>query len=153
MRRTSRPLFAIVQLRKQKDWVLPKGKLNRKETALAAARREALEETGHEVTVHEFLGTLAYASSGRPKIVKFWRMQADPRPVGKLMNDVRAVRWLPLGQALKKLTHERERLFLEKMGPIALARAATPERRKTVKTSARPRQKDVVRRLLTWLRP
>ena len=150
MRRKSKPLFAIVQLRKQRSWVLPKGKLNRNETAIAAARREAIEETGHDVTVHEFLGTLAYPSSGRPKIVKFWRMHAGRKPVGKLMTDVRAVRWLPLGQALKKLTHERERSFLEKIGPIARAHAAHPDRRKTAKT--RPKRGDVVRGLLTWLR-
>ena len=38
MRGRVRPLFAVVQLRRQKAWVLPKGKLNRDETALAAAQ-------------------------------------------------------------------------------------------------------------------
>src|SRR5688572_6483407 len=104
MRGRVRPLFAVVQLRRQKTWVLPKGKLNRDEAAVAAARREAIEETGHNVTVHEFLGSVGYKSSGRPKIVKFWRMQASGRPVAKLMRDVRAVRWLPLAQATAQLT-------------------------------------------------
>ena len=116
MRGRARPLFAVVQLRRQKTWVLPKGKLNRDETALAAARREAIEETGHDMEVHEFLGTLAYKTAGRPKTVRFWRMQASRRPVAKLMRDVRAVRWLVLSQAIAKLTHEREKVFLEKVG-------------------------------------
>jgi 8-oxo-dGTP diphosphatase len=116
MRGRVRPLFAVVQLRRQKTWVLPKGKLNRGETALAAAKREAIEETGHDVEVHEFLGSLIYRSSGRPKTVRFWRMQASGRPVAKLMRDVRAVRWLSLTQATTRLTHEREKLFLEKVG-------------------------------------
>lgn len=124
MRGRVRPLFAVVQLRRRKTWVLPKGKLNRGETPLAAARREAIEETGHEVMVHEFLGSLGYKSSGRPKIVKFWRMQASGRPVGKLMRDVRAVRWLSLARATARLTHERERLFLEKVGRHAVEQAA-----------------------------
>ena len=70
----------------------------------------------HDVEVHEFLGSLVYRSSGRPKTVRFWRMQASGRPVAKLMRDVRAVRWLSLAQAIARLTHEREKLFLEKVG-------------------------------------
>ena len=139
-----RPLFAVVQLRRQKIWVLPKGKLNRDESALAAARREAIEETGHDVEVHEFLGALAYKSGGRPKTVRFWRMQASSRPVAKLMNDVRAVRWLPLSQATAKLTHEREKAFLEKTGrqiqrqPVA-ARMARESRVRKAETRPGPR--------------
>ena len=49
------PQFAVVQLRKLGAWVLPKGKLAANEDAIAAARREVLEETGHRVTIHEFL--------------------------------------------------------------------------------------------------
>jgi 8-oxo-dGTP diphosphatase len=140
MRGRVRPLFAVVQLRRQKTWVLPKGKLNRDETALAAARREAIEETGHDVTVHEFLGSLAYKSSGRPKTVRFWRMEASRRPVAKLMRDVRAVQWLPLSRAMSRLTHERERLFLEKAGRQVLRRAAQ-RRGKTGKASSATRSK------------
>jgi len=119
-RGTSKPSFAVVRLRRQKSWVLPKGKLNKNETAIAAAQREVLEETGHGVAIHEYLGSLAYVTSGRPKIVKFWRMEASRKPVGKLMKDVSAVRWLPLDQAIKKLTHEREREFLMRVGPQTL---------------------------------
>ena len=140
MRGRARPLFAVVQLRRQKIWVLPKGKLNRDETALAAAKREAIEETGHDVTVHEFLGSLGYKSGGRPKVVKFWRMQASGRPIAKLMRDVRAVRWLSLAQASAVLTHERERLFLEKVGPQATRQAAL-SRRKAHKAETSRRKK------------
>lgn len=129
MRGRVRPLFAVVQLRRQKTWVLPKGKLNRDETALAAARREAIEETGHDVEVHEFLGSLVYKSAGRPKTVRFWRMQASGRPVAKLMRDVRAVRWLSLAQATARLTHEREKLFLEKVGRKVMRQSESSKRR------------------------
>jgi 8-oxo-dGTP diphosphatase len=130
MRGRVRPLFAVVQLSRQRAWVLPKGKLNRGETALAAARREAVEETGHDVEVHEFLGSLSYMSAGRPKTVRFWRMQASSRPVAKLMRDVRAVRWLPLSQAVTRLTHEREKLFLEKAGRRVVRDMSSAKRRK-----------------------
>jgi 8-oxo-dGTP diphosphatase len=123
------PLIAVVQLRKRSDWVLPKGKLHGKESALAAARREVLEETGHKVTVHEFLGTMTYDVRGRPKVVEFWRMSALGRPARKLTRDVKAVEWLPLEQALEKLTHSRERVFLANVGPVALEAAAAPARK------------------------
>src|SRR5260370_1649201 len=79
------PLIAIVQLRKDNTWVLPKGKLNKKEHVVDAAKREVMEETGHDVTVHEFLGTMSYETGNRPKIVQFWRMQASGEPLRRLM--------------------------------------------------------------------
>ena len=50
------PLIAVVRLRKDKSWVLPKGKLKPREDALAGARREVMEETGCDVSVERFLG-------------------------------------------------------------------------------------------------
>src|SRR5258708_31741868 len=120
LRNDHRPQFAIVQLRKLGAWGLPKGKLAAGEDAMAAARREVLEETGHRVTVHEFLGMLAYETSVRPKVVQFWRMHALGEPTGDLMRDVKAVHWLALDDAIDQLTHLRERVFLEQVGPIAL---------------------------------
>jgi 8-oxo-dGTP diphosphatase len=120
MRREEPPLFAVVRLRKRNEWVLPKGKLDEGETPRAAARREVLEETGHDVTVHEFLGTLVYESGGRSKVVHYWRMEADGGKVRKLMSDVRAVDWLPLDAALARLSRSYERTFLENVGPLAV---------------------------------
>jgi 8-oxo-dGTP diphosphatase len=114
--------FAIVRS-KLDTWGLPKGKLAAGEDALTAARREVLEETGHRVTVHEFLGTLVYETSRRPKVVQFWRMAAAGAPDGVLMGDVKAVDWLVLRDAIDRLSHLRERVFLEQVGPLALKRS------------------------------
>jgi len=67
LRSSREPLIAVVQLRKYNDWVLPKGKINYDESALAAARREVLEEVGHKTYVHAFLGTIAYDVGERIK--------------------------------------------------------------------------------------
>lgn len=123
LRRGSAPLIAVVRQRKRNEWVLPKGKLDDGETPKEAAHREVLEETGHAVAVHEFLGTLVYQSGARAKVVHFWRMEADGRPVRKLMNDIKAVDWLTLDDAIGRLSREYERAFLTQVGPIALAAA------------------------------
>lgn len=131
VRHDPHPCIGIVQLRKNRAWVLPKGKLSGNETPLAAARREVLEETGHEVSVHEFVGALSYESRGLPKVVQFWRMQALDRPVRKLTRDVRAVEWLPLPDAIERLSRVHERVFLEHVGPVVLRAAAEKKRART----------------------
>ena len=128
MRDASEPLIAIVRLRKGKAWVLPKGKLKPGEDAIAAAAREVKEETGHDVSVHEFLGSMANAAGDKHKVVQFWRKQAIGGPVGKLMPDVKAVKWLPLQEAIDTLTHPHERVFLSNVGPVALKAAEQPSR-------------------------
>ena len=117
------PLIAVVRLRKRNEWVLPKGKLDDGETPRAAAEREVLEETGHEVSVHEFLGTLAYEVGRNSKIVHFWRMEANGGQIHDLMHDVKAVVWLPLDQAVERLSRGYERAFLANVGPLALQAA------------------------------
>ena len=127
LRREKNPRIAVVRLRKRNEWVLPKGKLDDGETPRAAAEREVLEETGHDVSVHEFLGTLVYESGGGFKVVHYWRMQADGERVHELMNDIKEVDWLPLDAALERLSRGYERAFLANVGPIALQAAATAE--------------------------
>jgi 8-oxo-dGTP diphosphatase len=124
LRREDPARIAVVRLRKRNEWVLPKGKLDDGETPRAAAEREVLEETGHDVSVHELLGTLVYDSGGRSKVVHYWRMEADGDQVHDLMHDVKAVDWLPLGDAVERLSRGSERAFLENVGPLAVQAAA-----------------------------
>jgi 8-oxo-dGTP diphosphatase len=121
LRREQPPRIAVVRLRKRDEWVLPKGKLDDGETPRDAAKREVLEETGHNVTVHEFLGTLVLDTGTRSKIVHYWRMEASGEQTHPLMDDVRAVDWLPLDEAVERLSRSHEKAFLETVGPYALA--------------------------------
>ncbi len=123
VRDAARPLIAVVRLRKEKAWVLPKGKLKPGETPRDAARREVEEETGHDVSVHEFVGAMSYGAAGRQKIVQFWHMRAGAAPARALMDDVKAVKWLPLRKAVATLSRERERTFLSNNGPAVLKAA------------------------------
>src|SRR5260370_40691228 len=81
LREASRPRIAVVRLRRDKSWVLPNGKLYPGRQAVAAARREVMEETGHRVSVHRFLGSMSYAVDGNIKILHFWPIHpfASPR--------------------------------------------------------------------------
>jgi 8-oxo-dGTP diphosphatase len=137
LREGSKPRIAVVRLRREKAWVLPKGKLNPGEPALAAAKREVLEETGHAVSVHEFLGSMSYALDAKIKIVQFWRMGASGRPVRALMHDVKAVKWLSLKEAIDTLTRAHEKVFLANVGPVALKAARQSAHGKSAKPSAR----------------
>ena len=118
-----RPRIAVVRLRREKAWVLPKGKLMPREHARDAAKREVLEETGYNVSVHEFLGSMSYAAEGKIKIVQFWLMRALGSPARELMDDVKAVKWLTLRQAIAILSRPHEKVFLTHVGPIALSHA------------------------------
>jgi len=124
----TRPLYAVVQRSKDDRWVLPRGKLKRTERPKIAARREVFEETGHRVVVHEFVGAITYRVQGRPKLVQFWRMAAAANPSRDLMRDIAAVAWLPLSQAVERLSYPLEKLFLQSVG-----RAIAPRKRKSAR--------------------
>jgi len=144
------PLIAIVRLRKNRTWVLPKGKLKLNEDAFTAAQREVREETGHDISAHEFLGTMSHeVRNGRLKIVQFWRMSAEGDRVHELMQDIQAVRWLPLDQAIGKLSHAHEQTFLSSIGPAAIMAARIHHDATGVPLAARMTLVDRVR---AWLK-
>jgi 8-oxo-dGTP diphosphatase len=135
LRGKTRPRIAIVRLRREKAWVLPKGKLMPREHPRDAAKREVLEETGYRVSVHEFLGSMSYAAEGKIKIVQFWLMRAIGAPARELMDDVKALKWLPLRQAIAVLTRPHEKVFLTHAGPMALGYLKKSGRAKSRKSS------------------
>lgn len=133
VRKGDRALIAVVQRAKDDAWVLPRGKLKRDENPMAGAKREVVEETGHRVAVHEYVGAITYRAGGRPKVVQFWRMEADKDPSHELMRDIVAVEWLPLKAAIRRLSYPLEKLFLRH----AAARAVAKHKRRAAKRKAK----------------
>ena len=139
----ARPLVAVVQRSKDELWVLPRGKLKLDEHPRTGARREVVEETGHRVRVREFLGAISYRVRGRPKVVQFWRMQAEVNPSRDLMKDIAAVEWLTLAAAVRRLSYPLEKLFLRNVGRHALKHRKRAARRKSraPAAKAKPRRR------------
>jgi 8-oxo-dGTP diphosphatase len=125
-----RSLVAVVQRSKDRLWVLPRGKLKRNERPVTAAKREVTEETGHRVEVHDYLGAIAYKSGQFEKVVRFWHMQAAARPSYRITKDIAAVKWLPLGAAIRRLSYPLEKVFLTDVGRHVLARGERSRRGK-----------------------
>jgi 8-oxo-dGTP diphosphatase len=134
-------LVAVVQRSKDELWVLPRGKLKRDENPLAGARREAVEETGHRVRVREFVGAISYRARNRPKVVQFWRMQAEVNPSRDLTKDIAAVEWLTLAAAVRRLSYPLEKLFLRNVGRHVLKRSKRTARRKSRAPAAKAKSR------------
>jgi 8-oxo-dGTP diphosphatase len=102
------------------DWTFPKGKALEGESDEECALREVEEETGLSCELEFELPTSEYRlRSGRRKRVRYWAMQplggeAEPR------SEVDAVAWLPLGEAEKQLSYDRDRVVLGALAARAL---------------------------------
>lgn len=103
------PLVCVLHRPRQKDWSLPKGKLDPGESVIEAARRETIEETGSDVTLGVRLKTQAYKVESRKKTVDYWvGFERFGGPGFRPNREVDELRWLPPAAALKKLTYPRD---------------------------------------------
>ena len=94
-------------------WGLPKGHVNRGETAEAAALREVREETGLEGEIIRHLATIEYwFRAGAARVHKYVDLfliryeRGDVRPQEAEVDDAR---WFPIDEALRRVSFERER--------------------------------------------
>ena len=98
------------------DWSFPKGKVDRGEHVTAAAVREVAEETGLHVRLGVPLTSQAYrVAGGRTKVVHYWvgRAVGDDDVSGYLVNsEIDEVVWVPVDEALDKLTYDYDRRTL-----------------------------------------
>jgi 8-oxo-dGTP diphosphatase len=102
----------LVHRPKYDDWSLPKGKLAPGESFREAAVREVLEETGQRCALGPEIATTRYRDrEGRPKIVRYWDMEAHGGAF-HANHEVDEVRWVPLDQANGAVTYDQDRSVL-----------------------------------------
>ena len=76
--------IALVHRPRYDDWSLPKGKVEDKESHIACAYREVLEETGYAATFGPQIGQATYKVPEGKKVVKYWTAKASAEPVGTI---------------------------------------------------------------------
>jgi 8-oxo-(d)GTP phosphatase len=104
---------AVVHRPRYDDWSLPKGKLERGETAPKAAVREIAEETGISATLGARLGDSHYQVPQGAKVVHYWSARAGG---GEFTpnHEVNELRWLDLETAGKLLSYPRDGEILDR---------------------------------------
>lgn len=102
--------LAIVHRPRYDDWSLPKGKVKSGETLEEAALREVEEETGLVCRLLDPCGDATYRDRrGRLKLVRYWVMEVVLTGTFEPSDEVDAMRWSVVPEALRSLTYERDR--------------------------------------------
>jgi len=94
---------------KYEDWSLPKGKRDPAETDEQCAVREVYEETGLRCHLEDELLPTAYTDArGRAKVVRYWSMSVEGERPFVAGDEIDAVRWLAVDDAVELLTYDRD---------------------------------------------
>ncbi len=109
----------LVHRTQHKDVSLPKGKVDPGETLPHTAVREIAEETGFDVILGAPLGTVEYPlPNGRDKVVHYWSAEVDAghaeRHSYEANGEIRALEWVPLAKAAKRLTYAHDADVVER---------------------------------------
>jgi ADP-ribose pyrophosphatase YjhB (NUDIX family) len=105
-------------VRRGSEWAFPKGHIERDETPEDAARREGREETGIEISVGRPLGSTRYefrshnGTANRKQVDWFLAMRVR----GEIEHEpiFAEARFVPIGEALRLLSHDADRRLLER---------------------------------------
>lgn len=104
----SRQEVLVIHRPHHDDWSLPKGKRERRESALECALREVREETGLRCVAGAELPEVRYQDRrGRQRLVRYWAMQVV-RGDFRANNEVDAIRWVEIDQAGGLLTYAHD---------------------------------------------
>ena len=99
----------VVHRPRYDDWTFPKGKAEEGESDEDCALREVHEETGLRCALGEELPATHYVDArGRPKQVRWWRMQPLFDDGFTPNDEVDELRWVDRDTAAALLTYERD---------------------------------------------
>jgi 8-oxo-dGTP pyrophosphatase MutT (NUDIX family) len=101
------PEVLLVHRPRYGDWTLPKGKCKDGESDERCALREVEEETGLRCTLGRSLGETHYLVAKGPKVVRYFAMSPESGE-HEPDEEVDEVRWLPLAEAERQLTYDRD---------------------------------------------
>jgi len=111
----------IVHRRRQRDWSLPKGRLDPGESALSCAVREVREEAGLDCVARTELPEVRYLDRrGRSRRVRYWSMEViggEFRP----NREVDLITWVRVTLAGDLLTSPREAAVVSALPPALLS--------------------------------
>lgn len=105
------PEIAVIHRPRYDDWSLPKGKVDPGETEAVTAVREIFEETGFPARLGRRLGSVSYPVGQSMKKVVYWAARASEGEFSP-NREVDQLIWLPVGDALAKLTYPHDRKVL-----------------------------------------
>jgi 8-oxo-(d)GTP phosphatase len=108
----------LVHRPKYDDWSLPKGKREPGEHVLLTAVREVLEETSVRPVLGPRLRAVEYLANGRPKHVDYWSALSAHDEAAP-SHEIDRVSWLPLPQALDRLTYAHDADVIASLQPRA----------------------------------
>ena len=104
----------LVHRPKYDDWSFPKGKAEQDESDEDCALREVAEETGLRCRLGDELQSSEYIDGrGRPKRVRWWRMEPVTDDGFSPNDEVDELRWVTPEEASSLLSYERDRVLLE----------------------------------------
>ena len=106
--------IALVHRAKFDDWTFPKGKIEEGESAIQAAYREVIEETGIKPVFGPFIGHAEYEVEGAKKKVQYWMAKAPDDDLEFSPNEeIDRLEWVNMKQARHFLTYDVDREVLK----------------------------------------
>ena len=132
--------IAVIHRSRYGDWTLPKGKLKTGERWHEAALREVGEETGCEVQLGSFAGSVSYTVNDSPKVVLFWDMDLVGECEFQPSEEVRQLMWMSAEEAVEKLDYVGERGLLKDSHVLSQTRSSLRRTRQGIWPSATHRR-------------